>query len=103
MSVANVIDYIATDESRQKIPWVRLTDPQGVVKIFRVPTFTELYYHDPNHQASPDLRPESAWGGDAALDLELSAGTSLGVTAFHVEEDAGPYKVWLFDDESVLA
>ncbi len=40
MSVANVIDYIATDERRQQIPWVRLTDPQGVVKEFRAPGFT---------------------------------------------------------------
>lgn len=49
---------------------------------FRVPTFTELYYHDPNHEASPDLRPESAWGADAGLDVDLAAGASAGVTAF---------------------
>ena len=40
MNVANKIEYIATDTARQKIPWVRMTDPQGVVTEFRVPDFT---------------------------------------------------------------
>ena len=34
------VEYIATDAARQKIPWVRLTDSQGVVTIFRQPRFT---------------------------------------------------------------
>jgi len=40
MSVANKIYYIATDESRQKIPWVRLINPEGVVTDFRATGFT---------------------------------------------------------------
>jgi nitrate/TMAO reductase-like tetraheme cytochrome c subunit len=40
MNVANKIEYIATDDARQKIPWVRMTDPQGVVTEFRTPRFT---------------------------------------------------------------
>ncbi len=40
MSVANRVQYIATDKSRQTIPWVRLTDSQGVVTEFRTPGFT---------------------------------------------------------------
>ncbi|HEV2392006.1 MAG TPA: NapC/NirT family cytochrome c [Verrucomicrobiae bacterium] len=40
MSVANKVQYIATDEGRQKIPWVRLTDSQGVVTEYRIPSFT---------------------------------------------------------------
>src|SRR5690242_13493349 len=40
MSVANRVQYIATDEARQKIPWVRLITSQGVVTEYRVPTFT---------------------------------------------------------------
>jgi len=35
MNVANKIEYIATDEARQSIPWVRVTDPQGVVTEYR--------------------------------------------------------------------
>jgi hypothetical protein len=41
MNVANKIEYIATDPARQKIPWVRMTDPQGVVTEFRTPDFTD--------------------------------------------------------------
>ncbi len=51
-------------------------------RAFRVPTFTELYYHDPNHQASSDLRPETAWGADTGLDLTLAGDTTVRFTAF---------------------
>lgn len=40
MNVANKVEYYATDETRQKIPYVRLTDSQGVVKEFRARGFT---------------------------------------------------------------
>jgi nitrate/TMAO reductase-like tetraheme cytochrome c subunit len=41
MNVGNRIEYIAADEKRQKIPWVRVTDlQQGVVTEFRLPRFT---------------------------------------------------------------
>ncbi len=40
MNVGNRIEYIATDEARQKIPWVRMTDLYGVVTEFRSPKFT---------------------------------------------------------------
>ncbi|MDB6058629.1 MAG: hypothetical protein JWO95_2473 [Verrucomicrobiales bacterium] len=35
MNVGNKIEYIAVDDARQSIPWVRMTDPQGVVREFR--------------------------------------------------------------------
>jgi iron complex outermembrane receptor protein len=37
-------------------------------RVFRVPTFTELYYRDPNHEALGELDPERAWTGDAGVD-----------------------------------
>jgi nitrate/TMAO reductase-like tetraheme cytochrome c subunit len=40
MNVGNKIEYFATDPSRQKIPWVRVTDAQGVVTEYRLPRFT---------------------------------------------------------------
>lgn len=40
MNVGNRIDYVAADEARQKIPWVRMTDSQGVVTEFRSSKFT---------------------------------------------------------------
>jgi outer membrane cobalamin receptor len=35
---------------------------------FRVPTFTELFYTDPNHQGAGALSPETAWSADAGAD-----------------------------------
>jgi hypothetical protein len=29
MNVANVVEYVATDDKRQVIPWVKITDRQG--------------------------------------------------------------------------
>ncbi|HVM48874.1 MAG TPA: NapC/NirT family cytochrome c [Candidatus Acidoferrum sp.] len=41
MNVGNKIEYLATDEARQKIPYVRVTDLSlGVVTEFRTPKFT---------------------------------------------------------------
>jgi len=40
VSQDNKIEYIATDDRRQVIPWVRVTDPQGGVTEYRVPKFT---------------------------------------------------------------
>ena len=41
MNVGNKIEYIASDEARQKIPYVRVTElSQGVVTEFRSPRFT---------------------------------------------------------------
>ena len=36
MNIANKIEYYATDEKRQNIPWVRLTDSQGSVTEYAV-------------------------------------------------------------------
>ena len=40
ISQDNKIEYVATDDRRQVIPWVRVTDPQGVVTEYRNPRFT---------------------------------------------------------------
>ncbi len=40
MNVGNKIEYIATDEARQKIPWVRMTDKNGKVTEFKTASFT---------------------------------------------------------------
>lgn len=40
MNVANKIEYYPTDEARQKIPWIRVTNPQGKVTEYRAPRFT---------------------------------------------------------------
>lgn len=40
VSADNKIEYIATDDRRQVIPWVRVTDPKGVATEYRTPKFT---------------------------------------------------------------
>lgn len=49
---------------------------------FRVPTFTELYYRDPNHQASDALRAERAWSVEGGADWLPGARWHVGVTSF---------------------
>jgi hypothetical protein len=39
MNVANKIEYVATDERLTTIPWVRMTDPNGVVTEYRTADF----------------------------------------------------------------
>jgi hypothetical protein len=45
MTVANKVEYIATDPQRQEIPWVRVTSQAGEVTEYRVSGFTD----DPSH------------------------------------------------------
>jgi iron complex outermembrane receptor protein len=44
-------------------------------RAFRVPSYTDLYYHDPANLGNPNLRPERAWGYEGGLDW--SANTKL--------------------------
>ena len=39
----------------------------SVSRAFRVPSYTELYYHDPANIGSPDLRPERAWSYETGM------------------------------------
>ncbi len=41
--------------------------------IFRMPTFTELYYEDPANRGDAGLEPERGWAWDAGLDLRRGA------------------------------
>ena len=41
----NKIEYVATDDRRQVIPWVRVTDPKGIVTVYRNPKFTNDVSH----------------------------------------------------------
>ena len=53
---------------------------------FRIPTYTDLYYSDPTTLGNPDLKPESAWSGDAGGDWTPSAKLSLSVTGFYSQQ-----------------
>ncbi len=53
----------------------------SVARAFRVPTFTELYYHDPANLGTPDLRSERGWSLDGGLDW-ARAGWTIAVSPF---------------------
>jgi len=46
MNVGNKVQYYATDERREKIPWVRIIDSRGVVTEFRQRRFTNSVPED---------------------------------------------------------
>lgn len=56
---------------------------------FRLPSFTDLYYHDPANRGSPDLRPESAWSYEAGLDWRAGSRLRGELTVFERRERDG--------------
>ncbi len=55
-------------------------------RAFRLPSFTDLYYHDPANVGSPNLRPESAWGYEAGVDWHATQKLRGELTVFHRRE-----------------
>ncbi len=78
MNVNNKVEYIATDEMRQKIPWIRLTDASGKVTEFRTAGFKD----DPQQHTIHTMdcmdchsRPAHHFRApNDAVDLAMSAG-----------------------------
>ncbi len=79
MNVANKVEYIATDEQRQVIPWVRVTSPAGVVTEYKVKGFAEdttkhttrtMDCLDCHNRPAHDFRAPND-----AVDLAMSLGT----------------------------
>lgn len=58
-------------------------------RAYRVPTYTDLYYHDPANLGSPDLRPERAWSYEAGLQWNASGRIRSELTVFHRREKDG--------------
>lgn len=50
---------------------------------FRLPTYTDLYYSDPSTHGDPNLKPESAWSGDAGADWYPGHKSAFSLTAFY--------------------
>jgi iron complex outermembrane receptor protein len=69
-------------------------------RAFRLPTYTDLYYHDPANLGSPDLRPERAWSCEAGVDWH-GRYARADFTVFHRREENGidyvrrsPSEIW---------
>lgn len=65
-------------------PRIRLRSSIG--RAFRIPTFTELHYRDPNHEASPRLGPERAWSAELGADFIPAADWLGSLTLFSRRE-----------------
>jgi hypothetical protein len=78
MNVANKIEYITTDEKHQGIPWVRVTDKQGVVTEFRTSDFAgdpkEFKLHRMDCMTCHNRPSHIFQAPDEAVDLSLSLG-----------------------------
>lgn len=56
---------------------------------FRLPTYTDLYYHDPANLGSPNLRPERAWSYEGGLNWTPAARLRADLAVFHRRERDG--------------
>lgn len=61
----------------------------SVSRAFRVPTYTDLYYHDPANIGSPFLKPESAWSYEGGLDWNNGRSWRASATVFQRREKDG--------------
>lgn len=53
---------------------------------FRIPTYTDLYYSDPTSIGNPNLKPESAWSGNAGADWAPSDKLTLSAGGFYSQQ-----------------
>lgn len=67
----------------------RLKLRAAVTRAFRLPTYTDLYYHDPANLGSPNLKPERAWTFEGGVDAYLSPRLRAQITVFQRRESNG--------------
>jgi iron complex outermembrane receptor protein len=67
----------------------RLKVRGAVSRAFRLPSFTDLYYHDPANVGSPDLRPEEALNYEGGLDWNAGGDVKGEAVFFHRREKNG--------------
>lgn len=58
-------------------------------RAFRLPTYTDLYYHDPANLGSPNLRPETAWSYEGGLEWNRGGRWRAAATVFERREHDG--------------
>jgi iron complex outermembrane receptor protein len=58
-------------------------------RAFRIPSYTDLYYHDPANVGSPNLRPERAWNYEGGIGWNAGSRLRGEVTLFERRERDG--------------
>ena len=73
----------------------------SISRAFRLPTFTDLYYHDPANLGNPLLRPETAWAWESGVDFRPTSNLLIDSTFFQRHEKDGidfvrtdPTSIW---------
>jgi Outer membrane cobalamin receptor protein len=61
----------------------------SVSRAFRLPTYTDLYYHDPANVGSPNLRPEKAWSYEGGAEWNHRGTLRAEATVFYRRERDG--------------
>lgn len=56
---------------------------------FRLPTYTDLFYHDPANLGNPNLKPERAWDYEGGLDWNPSTRVRADAAVFQLRERDG--------------
>ena len=81
MNIANKTEYIATDEARQKIAWIRFTDAKGNVKVYPDPgnplTTEQIASAEPRRMDCVDChnRPSHIYNPpDRAVNIAMNTG-----------------------------
>jgi outer membrane cobalamin receptor len=75
---------VATSPSLSGAAWLspRFKLRAAASRAFRLPSYTDLYYHDPGNVGNPNLKPESAISYEAGLDAYLKNNLHGSVTVF---------------------
>jgi iron complex outermembrane recepter protein len=75
---------VATSPSLSGAAWLssRIKLRGAASRAFRLPSYTDLYYHDPANVGNPNLKPESATSYEAGLDAYLKSNLHASVTVF---------------------
>ena len=58
-------------------------------RAFRLPSYTDLYYHDPANAGNPNLKPESATSYEGGADFYLDTKVHASVTVFQRRDTNG--------------
>ena len=58
----------------------------SVTHAFRLPSYTDLYYHDPGNVGNPNLRPEKAWDYEGGADWDFTRHLRAAINIFELRE-----------------
>jgi iron complex outermembrane receptor protein len=75
---------VATSPSLSGAVWLsaRFKLRASAGRAFRLPSFTDLYYHDPGNVGNPNLKPESAISYEGGVDAYLKSNLRAAATVF---------------------